>query len=67
MAVNFISALVFVLLLIVGGVVTGISALVHPAAAVIVALVWFFASIVITSGMHVAAMGTGGHPPTGKI
>ncbi len=55
MAVNLISGLVFVVLMMVGMIVSGLTMLVHPGLGVLVGIVWFFASCIISSGVRVAS------------
>lgn len=55
MVVNYISGLVFVVLLFVGLIVSAIAAMVNPAAGVLVGFVWFLADCIISSGVRVAA------------
>jgi regulator of protease activity HflC (stomatin/prohibitin superfamily) len=55
MVVNYISFLVFLGLLLVGIVVSGIAAFIHPILGVVVALVWLVMDMVIASGVRLAA------------
>ena len=53
--VNYISFLVFVLLGVVGGVVAGAVAQVHPAAAAAFGFAWFVLDVIVASGIKMAA------------
>lgn len=55
MVVNYISGLVFLGLLIVGIVIAGLTALVHPALGLLVAAAWLIIDMIIASGVRLAA------------
>ena len=53
--VNYISALVFVILLLVGGAVVAPMATINPVLAVVVGIVWLIADVIISSAIQLAA------------
>ena len=55
MVVNYISGLVFLALLLVGAVVAGLTALVHPAIGLLVAFLWLVLDFIVASGVRLAA------------
>jgi regulator of protease activity HflC (stomatin/prohibitin superfamily) len=55
MVVNYISGLVFLFLLIVGLILAGLVAMIHPGVAILVFVVWFIADCVVSSGVRLAA------------
>lgn len=55
MVVNYISGLVFLGLMIVGIVIAGLTALVHPALGLLVAAAWLIIDMIIASGVRLAA------------
>jgi len=55
MAVNYISGLVFLALILLGIVVSGIAAMVNPVIGVLVAIGWFILSSIVSSGVRLAA------------